>query len=211
MAAAVEQKKANVALACRAFGVSERCYRYERKLRRRTSGSPARSRASAGHIAPEAGLCFLHLRNVKGHGWNHKRVYRIYRDLELNLRIKRGKWLKRDVPEELAVPEKPNVMWPMELMADRLEAARAFRQLNVLDSSIVKVWALRRASRCRPNASPARSTGSSNGADAHRPYGWITAQNLSVAPCYHGRRNGASRSAISSPASRSRMPLRRTL
>ena len=34
------------------------------------------------------GLCFLHLRNVKGFAWNHKRVYRIYRELELNLRIK---------------------------------------------------------------------------------------------------------------------------
>lgn len=31
------------------------------------------------------GLCFLYLRNVKGFGWNHKRVYRIYRELELNL------------------------------------------------------------------------------------------------------------------------------
>ncbi len=33
------------------------------------------------------GLCFLDLRNVKGFGWNHKRVYRIYRELELNLRF----------------------------------------------------------------------------------------------------------------------------
>ena len=34
------------------------------------------------------GLSFLYLRNVKGYGWNHKRVYRIYRNLELNLRIR---------------------------------------------------------------------------------------------------------------------------
>ncbi len=50
------------------------------------------------------GLCFLYLRNVKGFGWNHKRVYRIYRELELNLRIKPRKRLVRQVPEPLAVP-----------------------------------------------------------------------------------------------------------
>jgi putative transposase len=33
-------------------------------------------------------LCFLYLRNVQNFTWNHKRVYRIYRELELNLRIK---------------------------------------------------------------------------------------------------------------------------
>jgi len=30
----------------------------------------------------------MYLRNVKGYPWNHKRVYRLYRELELNLRIK---------------------------------------------------------------------------------------------------------------------------
>ena len=54
------------------------------------------------------GLCFLHLRNVKGFKWNHKRVYRIYRERELNMRIKPRKRLKREKPELLAVPETPN-------------------------------------------------------------------------------------------------------
>jgi putative transposase len=87
----------------------------------------------------------LYLRNVKGHGWNHKRVYRIYRELELNLRIKPRKRLKRERPDELAVPDAPNVMWSIlarqamlaspkgDFMADRLEDSRAFRLLNVVD------------------------------------------------------------------------------
>jgi putative transposase len=79
------------------------------------------------------GLCFLHLRNVKGHPWNHKRVYRIYCDLELNLRIKPRKRLKRDKPDALAVPEAPNMTWSMDFMADRLGDGRQFRLLNVLD------------------------------------------------------------------------------
>jgi putative transposase len=75
----------------------------------------------------------LHLRNVKGHPSNHKRVYRIYCALELNLRIKPRKRLKRDKPDALAVPEAPNMTWSMDFKADRLGDGRQFRLLNVLD------------------------------------------------------------------------------
>ena len=34
------------------------------------------------------GLCFAYIRNVQGLRFNHKRVYRIYCELALNLRIK---------------------------------------------------------------------------------------------------------------------------
>ncbi len=79
------------------------------------------------------GLCFLYLRNIKGFGWNHKRVYRIYRELELNLRIKPRKRLVRERPEPLAVPEQPNQTWSMDFMADQLVDGRSFRTLNVID------------------------------------------------------------------------------
>ena len=79
------------------------------------------------------GLCFLHLRNVKGYLWNHKRVYRIYRELELNLRINPRKRVVREKPDELTVPEAPKKSWSMDSMAYRLGDGRAFRLLNVLD------------------------------------------------------------------------------
>ena len=62
-----------------------------------------------------------------------KRVYRIYCALELNLRIKPRKRLKREKPDVLVVPDAPNVTWSMDFMADRLGDGRAFRLLNVLD------------------------------------------------------------------------------
>ena len=95
-----------------------------------------RRSADWAHRCPQNlgfGLCFLHLRNVKGHPWNHKRVYRIYCQLELNLRIKPRKRLKREKPDVLAVPDAPNVTWSMDFMVDRLGDGRAFRLLNVLD------------------------------------------------------------------------------
>ena len=44
------------------------------------------------------GLCFAYLRNVKDFAWNHKRVYRIYCELALSLRIKPRRRLKRNKP-----------------------------------------------------------------------------------------------------------------
>jgi putative transposase len=64
------------------------------------------------------GLCFMFIRNSKGFQWNHKRVYRIYRDLELNLRIEPKKRIKRDKPEALSVPSAINQAWSMDFMGD---------------------------------------------------------------------------------------------
>jgi len=47
--------------------------------------------------------------------------------------IKPRKRLKREKPEELAVPAAPNEVWSMNFMADRLGDGRQFRLLNVLD------------------------------------------------------------------------------
>ena len=131
---AVASARVSIALACRTFQVSETCYRYSAKL---NGENDEISDLLIGLTGAKKnwgfGLCFLYLRNVRGHRWNHKRVYRIYRELELNLRIKPRKRLKRDKPEALAVPEAPNMVWSMDFMADRLEDGRQFRLLNVLD------------------------------------------------------------------------------
>jgi len=75
----------------------------------------------------------MFLRNSKGFHWNHKRVYRIYRDLELNLRIKPRKRIKRDKPEALSVPSAINQAWSMDFMSDSLKDGRSVRTFNVID------------------------------------------------------------------------------
>ena len=61
-------------------------------------------------------------------------MYRIYCELELNLRIKPKKRLKRDKPELLAVPDALNDTWSMDFMADKLADGRSIRTLNLLDA-----------------------------------------------------------------------------
>ena len=127
------QRQASVALACRTFGISETCYRYAPKLSEENERiADLLVGLTQVHRTWGIGLCFLYL-SVKGHPWNHKRVYRIYRDLELNMRIKPRKRLVREKPEELAVPDQPNTMWSMDFMAHRVEDMRAFRLLNVVE------------------------------------------------------------------------------
>lgn len=70
---------------------------------------------------------------MRGYGWNHKRIYRIYRELELNLRIKPRKRLVREKPEPLTVPTAINYVWSMDFMHDQLSEGRCLRLLNVID------------------------------------------------------------------------------
>lgn len=70
---------------------------------------------------------------MKGFGWNHKHVYRVYRELELNLRIKPRKRLVRQAPEPLIVPASMNAVWSVDFMHDQLKDGRSIQLLNVID------------------------------------------------------------------------------
>jgi len=131
---AVASRGVSIRLACEAFGVSQTCYRYERQRNAENERiADWLLRLTDNHRNWGFGLCFLYLRNVKGFGWNHKRVYRIYRELELNLRIKPRKRLVRQAPEPLIVPASANAVWSMDFMHDQLKNGRSIRLLNVID------------------------------------------------------------------------------
>jgi len=114
---AVSQKQVSIRLACWMFDISGTCDRYRAKLSSENAEiADWLIRLTHNQRNWGFGLCFLHLRNVKGFGWNHKRVYRIYRELE-----------------PLAVPETINDSWPMDFMHDQLNDGRNYQQLNVID------------------------------------------------------------------------------
>ena len=79
------------------------------------------------------GLCYPYLRNVKGYRWSHKHVRRIYCELELNLRIKPRKSLKRERPYLLSVPDRSNQVGLTDFMVDQLWNGKSFRTLNIID------------------------------------------------------------------------------
>lgn len=69
----------------------------------------------------------------KGFGWNHKRVYRVYRQIGLHLR-RRVRYrppsaVKQPMPTQVA----PGVVWAMDFMRDTLMTGQVFRTLNLID------------------------------------------------------------------------------
>ena len=130
----IQTEGISLRLACSVFGISETCYRYESKKHDENTLIAdwllglTQSQRNWGF-----GLCYLYLRNVKGYGWNQKRIYRIYKELELNLRIKPRKRLVREKPEMLSVPLAINETWSMDFMHDQLSNGRPFRLFNVID------------------------------------------------------------------------------
>lgn len=74
-----------------------------------------------------------HVLRGKGYTWNHKKVYRVYSKLGLNLRRKYKKRLPSRIKEPLLQPLHPNLTWSMDFMEDRLTDGRKVRTLNIID------------------------------------------------------------------------------
>lgn len=64
---------------------------------------------------------------------NHKRVYRVYADAELQVRCRRRRKASYARGKASAVADGPDQVWAMDFMSDQLADGRRFRLLNVID------------------------------------------------------------------------------
>ena len=131
---AVQHKAVSIRFACAAFQISETCYRYQHQL---SDGNALITRwllaLTQEHRDWGFGLCFAYIRNVQGLRFNHKRVYRIYCELALNLRIKPKRRIKRPVPDVLKQPTHINDIWSLDFMHDQMSDGQSYRLLNIID------------------------------------------------------------------------------
>lgn len=129
-----ERYSISIRFACECLGISTSCYYYQPRLSSENAViADWLLRLTTANKRWGFGLCFLYLRNVQDYRWNHKRVYRIYRELELNLRIRPKRRIKRDKPEALSVPVAVNQVWSIDFMSDSLADGRLLRTFNVID------------------------------------------------------------------------------
>jgi len=73
------------------------------------------------------------LRN-QGFRVNHKRVYRLYRELNLQKSVKRKGYRRKNFYKEPPIAKYPNHVWSLDIIEDRTEDGRKLRILNVIDT-----------------------------------------------------------------------------
>jgi putative transposase len=118
--------------ACKLVGMPRSAFRYKKVPKDDNALMNALEELVKRHPTIGFWKCYYRLRR-KGHIWNHKRLYRIYKLLKLNVRRKIKRRLPQRVKEQLNVPNALNQSWSMDFMSDSLVDGRRFRLLNIID------------------------------------------------------------------------------
>ena len=128
----VEEHGVSQRQACVTVSVPRSSIQYRAKFKNDTPVINALQALVEKH--PAIGFWQSHFRlRRKGHTWNHKKVYRVYTSLKLNIRRRFKKRLPTRVKQALFRPEAINHVWSIDFMSDSLWDGRKFRVLNVVD------------------------------------------------------------------------------
>ncbi len=92
---------------------------------------------------PAIGFWQCHHRlRMKGVLINHKRLYRVYTSMHLNIRRRAKKRLPARVKQALFRPATPDQVYSIDFMHDTLWDGRTYRLLNVIDDYNREVLAI---------------------------------------------------------------------
>lgn len=85
----------------------------------------------------------FHYLRLQGHSWNHKRVYRVWKEENLHLRLPPQRKRIRREYEELLAPDGVNEGWAMDFLSDWVVGPekKSVRVINVMDEGSRKaLW-----------------------------------------------------------------------
>lgn len=125
----VTDKQVSVRQACQIVDLPRSVYRYKKVPKDDSALMDALEELVKRHPTIGFWKCYYRLRR-KGCECNHKRLYRIYKLLKLNIRRKIKRRLPQRVRQPLVVPETIN----QSFMSDSLVDGRRFRVFNIIDN-----------------------------------------------------------------------------
>ena len=126
------QEKLSVRRACKIVSLSRSLITYRKVPRNDTVLIDALQLLVEKHPTIGFWKCYYRLRR-KGNNCNHKRLYRVYKLLRLNVRRKVRRRIPQRIKQPLVLPAAINEGWSMDFMCDSLVDGRRFRLLNIID------------------------------------------------------------------------------
>lgn len=126
------QEKLSVRRACKLVSLPRSVLMYQKKPKDDSSLIEALHELVDKHPTIGFWKCYYRLRR-KGYSCNHKRLYRVYTMLKLNVRRRAKRRLPQRIKQPLLVPQVINQGWSMDFMCDSLVDGRRFRLLNIID------------------------------------------------------------------------------
>src|SRR3990167_7014859 len=129
----IETRGVPVAQACRAVAIDRKTYRYSPKKKGDDLMIQDLLKTFSAQHPTYGFVKLFNMIRQKDYAFNHKRVYRIYCDLRLNLKIKPKKRLAPRTKITLAQPNNINQCWSLDFMSDALTNGRRIRTANVID------------------------------------------------------------------------------
>jgi len=126
------QEKLSVRQACKLVSLSRSVITYRKVPKDDSSLIEALNQLVEKHPSIGFWKCYYRLRR-KGLNCNHKKLYRVYTMLKLNIRRRPKRRIPQRIKEPLVIPQGINKTWSMDFMTDSLVDGRRFRLLNVMD------------------------------------------------------------------------------
>ena len=113
--------------ACKTVQIDRKKWSY-RSVRKRSDEHVISSFIRLTEKHPSIGFwqCYFRMRK-DGFTDNHKRMYRIYSSMKLNIRRRAKKRLPKRIKQALYKPDAPNKVWSIDFMSDSLWDGRKFR------------------------------------------------------------------------------------
>jgi putative transposase len=136
-----EEHSLSIRQACKAVNLPRSCFMYKRKPKDDTEAMERLQELVAKHPSIGFWKSYYRLRR-QGYKWNHKRLYRIYTLMKLNIRRRHKRRLPARVKQALFQPMTVNQVWSIDFMTDSLWDGTRFRLLNIMDDYNREVLAI---------------------------------------------------------------------
>lgn len=132
----IEKHSVSASRACRTVDLALSSYKYEAS---RDAEEPKIRESLRMHAAHRRRWGYRRLRTLlrrEGYVLNHKRVYRLYREEQLQVRRRRRSKPRVSLREAKGPrPSRPNERWSLDFVHDQLVGGRSLRLLTVVDDA----------------------------------------------------------------------------